>query len=144
MSGYRDLIAAAEADYDSKLFKEAHIKYGRAMSAGGDCEYYCRMMRGVCSRLVGEQRLQKATEQLDESVPFMNQAAKWLAKSEANLDAALEYAPESEHSAIRLEQARTEETIARFVEMSGGDPQRRLSTARLHREMSVVDLPPGD
>lgn len=140
MSGYRDLIAAAEADYDSKLFKEAHIKYGQALMEGGDCDFYCRQMRGVCSRLVGEQRLQKATEQPESSVLFMNQAAKWLAKSEANLDSALEFAPESERRAIRLEQARTEETIARFMEMSGGDPQRRLSAARSHRE-DEAELP---
>ncbi len=143
MSGYRDLIAEAEADYDSKLFKEAHIKYGRALAAGGECDFYCRQMRGVCSRLVGEQRLQKATEQPDESIHFMNQAAKWLAKSEANLDSALEYAPESERGAIRLEQARTEETIARFMEMSGGDPHRRLSTARAHRDEGFELQPRG-
>jgi hypothetical protein len=133
VSGYEDLIAAAEADYHENRFKEAHINYGRALSAGGDCDYYCRRMRGVCSRLVGEQRLEKAAEQPEEFVLFLNQAAKWLAKSEANLDSALEHAPESERGAIRLEQARTEETIARFMRLSGGDPERRLSAARSHR-----------
>jgi len=142
VSGYRDLIAAAEADYRDDRFKEAHIKYGRALSAGGECDYHCRQMRGVCSRLVGEQRLQKAAEQPDESILFLNQAARWLAKSEANLDSALENAPASVQAAIRLEQARTEETIARFMEMSGGDPQRRLSAARAHRE-EVVEVESG-
>ncbi len=137
MSGYRDLIAAAEADYDSKLFKEAHIKYGRALSAGGESDYYCRQMRGICSRMVGEQRLQKASERPDESVLFLNQSAKWLAKSEANLDSALENAPVSKQGVIRLEQARTEEVIARFMEKSGGDPHRRLSAARTHRQEGV-------
>ncbi len=143
MSGYRDLIAAAEADYNNGLFKEAHIKYGTALSADGECNYYCRQMRGVCSRLVGEQRLQKAAEQPDESVVFLNQAAKWLAKSEANLDSALEIAPPSDRGAIRLEQARTQETIARFMELSGGDPQRRLSAARAHREEGLELQRPG-
>jgi len=134
VSGYRDLIAAAEADYHGGLFKEAHIKYGKALSSSGECDFYCRQMRGVCSRLVGEERLQKAAEHPAEAVQFLYQAAKWLAKSEANLDSALEYAPDSERGAIRLEQARTEETIARFMEMSGGDPHRRLSAARSHRD----------
>jgi len=123
VSGYRDLIEAAEADYHNGLFKEAHI--------------------GVCSRLVGEQRLRMAAEQPDQSVVFLNQAAKWLAKSEANLDSALEVAPPSERGAIRLEQARTEETIARFMELSGGDPQRRLSAARAHREEGLELQHPG-
>ncbi|MDQ6798112.1 MAG: hypothetical protein M3011_08875 [Actinomycetota bacterium] len=142
MSGNRDLIAEAEADYHAGLFKEAHIKFGKAMSAGAECDFYCRQMRGVCSRLVGEHRLQKAAQHPTESVQFLNQAAKWLAKSEANLDSALENAPGSERGAIRLEQARTEETIARFIEMSGGDPHRRLSAARAHREAGL-ELQPG-
>jgi len=134
VSDYREVLAAAEADYHDGLFKEAHIKYGQAMSAGDECEYYCRRMRGICSRRVGEQRLDKAVEHPDESVLFLNQAAKWLAKSEANLDSALENAPDSERGEIRLEQARTEEAIARFMEMSGGDPHRRFSTARSLRQ----------
>jgi len=142
VSGYRELIEAAEADYHGNLFKEAHIKYGRALSAGGECEYYCRKMRGICSRLVAEQRLDDAAERPDESTTFLNQAAKWLAKSEANLDSALENAPDTERGVIRLEQARTEETIASYLEITGGDPQRRLTAARAHREEGLT-LQPG-
>gem|GEM_PF-2984433 len=139
MSGYREAIAAAEADYQNGLFKEAHIKYGTAMSASDECEYHCRRMRGICSRRVGERRLEKAVEHPEEWVVFLNQAAKWLAKSEANLASALEHAPDSERAEIRIEQARTEEAIARFIEMTGGDPRRRLSAARsLRHEASEL------
>jgi len=142
VSGYPELIEAAEADYRGGLFKEAHINYGRAMTAGGECEYYCRKMRGICSRLVAEQRLDRAAAQSAESTALLNQAAKWLAKSEANLASALENAPDPEQGVIRLEQARTEETIARFIEITGGDPQRRLTAARAHREEGLT-LQPG-
>lgn len=64
-------------------------------------------------------------------------AANWLAKSEANLDSAFDESPEQDLGAIRVEQARTEEAIARFMEMSGGNPTRRLSNARRYREDSV-------
>jgi len=142
VSGYQELIEAAEADYRGELFKEAHIKYGRALSAGGECEYYCRKMRGICSRRVAEQRMDKAAEQTDGSTALLNQAAKWLSKSEANLDSALENAPDTERGVIRLEQARTDETIAKFMEITGGDPQRRLTAARAHREEGLT-LQPG-
>ncbi|HEX3393303.1 MAG TPA: hypothetical protein VHS52_02150 [Acidimicrobiales bacterium] len=138
MSDYRELIAAAEADYGKGQFKEAHIGYGRAMAAGDECDFHCRRMRGICSRRVGEQRLEKALEGPDDSVHYFNQAAKWLAKSEANLESALQYAPDDHRGEIRLEQARTEETIARFIEISGGDPQRRLSLARRYRDEALA------
>lgn len=138
MSGYRELIEAAEADYRNNLFKEAHINYGKALSEGGDCEFHCRQMRGICARLVGEQRLDMAAERPDDASAFLNQAAKWLAKSEANLDSALEHAPDAERGVIRLEQARTEETIARFMVITGGDPQRRLTAAHAHREEGLT------
>ncbi|MGI9023291.1 MAG: hypothetical protein ACR2HV_08700 [Acidimicrobiales bacterium] len=130
MSAYEDLIAAADSDFSRDQFKSAHITYGEALAEGGDRDGYCRQMRGICSRRVGEQRLQKAIDNPDQREAFLNQAAKWLAKSEANLESALEEAPEHERCPIREEQARTEETIARFVEMSGGDPERRLAAAR--------------
>jgi len=127
---YEDLIAAAEQDYARDEFKRAHITFGEALAVGGPRNHYCRRIRGICSRRVGEERLQKAIDQPDERRAFLNQAAKWLAKSEANLESALEEAPEEERGSIRMEQARTEETIARFVAMSGGDPERRLAVAR--------------
>ncbi len=130
MRAYEDLIAAAEQDFARGEFKQAHITFGEALAADGPRSFYCRRMRGICSRRVGEQRLRKAIDQPDEERAFLNQAAKWLAKSEANLESALEEAPEEERGPIRLEQARTEETIARFVKMSGGDPERRLAAAR--------------
>ncbi|MEN3315664.1 MAG: hypothetical protein V7605_1898 [Acidimicrobiaceae bacterium] len=142
MSDYRELIAAAEADYGNGRFKEAHIKYGKAMSAGDECDFRCRRMRGICSRRVGEQRLERASEDPDDAVHYLNQAAKWLAKSEANLESALQYAPDDQRGEIRLEQARTEETIARFIEISGGDPQRRLSVARRYREEALAGAAP--
>lgn len=142
MSDYRELIAAAEADYRNGQFKDAHIKYGTAMAAGDECDFHCRRMRGICSRRVGEQRLEKALENPDEPVRYFNQAAKWLAKSEANLESALQYAPDDQRGEIRLEQARTEETIARFIEISGGNPQRRLSVARRYREEALASAAP--
>ena len=65
---------------------------------------------------------------------YLDQAARWLAKSEANLNSAFDESPESDLGNIRLEQARTEEAIARFMEMCGGNPERRLSVARTYRE----------
>ncbi|MBA3268088.1 MAG: hypothetical protein H0T70_07505 [Acidimicrobiia bacterium] len=140
MTSYEDLIAAAEHDYARGEFKRAHITFGEALACGGPANY-CRRMRGICSRRVGEQRLQKAIDHPDHPAAFLNQAAKWLAKSEANLEAALEDASDGERGQIRLEQARTEETIARFVKMSGGDPERRLAAARSHRQEGLEPLP---
>lgn len=131
---YQDLIAAADADYRQGRFKEAHIVYGNAVACGGGRDDYCRHMRGICSRRVAEQRLQKAVEQPDEQRPYLNQAARWLAKSEANLDSAFHESPGAQRGHIRLEQAQTEELMARFVEMSGGNPARRLEAAQRYRE----------
>ena len=141
VTSYEDLIATAEHLYSRGDYKQAHITFGEALAADGSRSFYCRQMRGICSRHVGEQRLQKAMDQPDESRAFLNQAAKWLAKSEANLESALEEAPEEEQGPIRLEQARTEETIARFMTMSGGDPERRLAAARSHWEEALEVLP---
>lgn len=132
MTGSDDLIALADDDYCHSRFKEAHIRYGQAFD-GGERDNYCRRMRGMCSRRVAEERLRKSEEQPASRQAFLQQAARWLAKAEANLDSALEGAGADERAAIRLEQARTEEAIARFMEMSGKDPERRLALARTYR-----------
>ncbi len=133
MTGSEDLIALADDDYCHSRFKDAHIKYGRAFD-GGPRDDYCRRMRGMCSRRVAEERLRKAEGQPPAArQAFLQQAARWLAKAEANLDSALEGAGEEERALIRLEQARTEEAIARFMQMSGGDPGRRLALAHAYR-----------
>ena len=134
MDDYDALIADADHDYAQGRFKEAHIKFGQAVAIGGDRNHYCRQMRGICSRRVAEQRMQKAVDEPELRQPFMEQAARWLAKSEANLNSAYDESPELQLGHIRLEQARTEETIARFMEMCGGNPARRLSTAETYRD----------
>ena len=134
VDSYDELIAKADAYYAEGRHKEAHITYGEAVSAGRDRNDYCRRMRGICSRIVAEQRMQRAIDEPDLRQPYLNQAARWLAKSEANLQSAFDDSPESELGNIRLEQAKTEEAIARFMEMCGGDPRRRLSTARAFRD----------
>ncbi len=131
---YRELIDAADADYRQGHFKEAHIAFGNAVACGGSRDDYCRHMRGICSRRVAEQRLQRAIDEPGERRPFLNQAARWLAKSEANLDSAFYDSPGAQRGHIRLEQAQTEELMAQFVEMSGGNPERRLEAARRYRE----------
>jgi tetratricopeptide (TPR) repeat protein len=133
VTSYEDLIAQADRDYEAGHYKEAHIAYGQALSMGTDRNDHCRRMRGTCSRLVAEQRMQRAVDEPDMRQAFLDQAARWLAKSEANLNSAFDESPESELGNIRLEQAKTEEAIARFMEMCGGDPKRRLSTAETYR-----------
>jgi hypothetical protein len=133
-STYDELIEQADRDYAAGRFKEAHITYGQAVSSGSERNHYCRHMRGICSRLVAEQRLQRAVDEPDSRQSFLNQAARWLAKSEANLNSAFDESPESDLGNIRLEQARTEEAIARFMDMCGGNSERRLSVARTYRE----------
>ena len=78
-----------------------------------------------------------ALDHPDKRQDYLDQAARWLAKSEANLDSAFDESPELQLGHIRLEQARTEEAIARFMEMSGGNPARRLSAARTFHEESL-------
>lgn len=134
MPAYDDLIASADAYYDQGMSKEASIEYGRALTVGGDRDSYCRYRRGRSSRLVAEQRLQKADDEPALRQKFIEQAARWLAKSEAYLDSAGEDASEALRAEIRLEQADLEETVARFLVMCGADPQRRLSAAREYRE----------
>ena len=134
MTGSEEHIAMADDDFCHSRFKEAHIKYGQAFD-GGDRDTYCRQMRGMCSRRVAEDRLHKAEEHPDSRQSFLEQAARWLTKAEANLDAALEDTGDDSdrRAVIRLEQARTEEAVARFMALSGGDPGRRLATARVYR-----------
>jgi len=134
---YEELIAAADQDYAQGRFKQAHIKYGQAVSEGQVRNHYCRQMRGICSRHVAEERIQMALDHPDQRQDYLEQSARWLAKSEANLNSAFDESPELQLGHIRLEQARTEEAIAHFMEMSGGNPARRLSAARTFHEESV-------
>ncbi len=134
---YEELIAAADEDFAQGRCKEAHIKYGQAISVGSTRNHYCRQMRGICSRHVAEERMQTAVDRPGQRQDYLDQAARWLAKSEANLDAAFDESPALQLGHIRLEQARTEEAIARFMKMSGGNPARRLSAARTFHEESA-------
>lgn len=129
-----DFLAAADDDYRQRRYKEAHIGYGRALSRGSPREQYCRQMRGTCSRRVAEQRLAKAVADAGTRQQFLVQAARWLAKAEANLDSALEGADPGQEGHIRLEQALTEDLMAEFMTLSGGDPARRLALAETFRQ----------
>jgi len=140
VSAYDDLIASADELYRVGDFKEAHITYGRGQSLGWVRNHYCRHMRGICSRRVAEERIAKALAEPDFRKDFLEQAARWLAKSEANLSSAFDESPEADRGNIRLEQALTEEVIARFMELSGGNPSRRLSVARDFREQGFKML----
>ena len=137
MTAYEELIAEADQDCAEGRWKHAHIKYGQAVSKGTSRNDYCRRMRGICSRHVAEERMQLAEDNPDRRQQYLDQAARWLAKSEANLSSAFDESPEAELGHIRIEQATTEELIARFMEMSGGDPTRRLSTAKAYRDEGV-------
>ena len=134
---YEDLIAAADEHYAQGRYKDAHIAFGQAISVGSARNHYCRQMRGICSRFVAEERIRMALDHPDRRQDYLDQAARWLAKSEANLDSAYDESPELQLGHIRLEQARTEEAIAHFMEMSGGNPARRLSAARTFHEESL-------
>ena len=134
MTPYEELIAEADKDYAEGRCKEAHIRYGEAVSIGSSHNDYCRRMRGICSRRVAEERMQLAVDHPGMRQQYLDQAARWLAKSEANLNSAFDESPEPELGHIRIEQAKTEEAMARFMEMSGGDPARRLSAARSYRD----------
>lgn len=134
---YDELIATADEHYAAGRYKEAHIEYGQAISVGSARNHYCRQMRGICSRHVAEERMQKAVDRPEQRQDYLDQAARWLAKSEANLDSAFDESPDLQLGHIRLEQARTEEAIAHFMEMSGGNPERRLSAARTFHEESL-------
>jgi len=133
---YEELIAAADEHYAQGRYKEAHIAFGQAISVGSARNHYCRQMRGICSRHVAEERIQMALDHPDQRQDYLEQSARWLAKSEANLNSAFDESPELQLGHIRLEQARTEEAIAHFMEMSGGNPARRLSAARTFHEES--------
>ena len=134
---YEELIVAADEHYAQGRYKDAHIAFGQAISAGSARNHYCRQMRGICSRFVAEERMRMALDHPDQRQDYLDQAARWLAKSEANLDSAFDESPELQLGHIRLEQARTEEAIALFMELSGGNPGRRLSAARTFREESL-------
>jgi len=134
---YEELITAADEHYAQGRYKEAHIAFGQAISVGSARNHYCRQMRGICSRHVAEERIQMALDHPEQRQDYLEQAARWLAKSEANLSSAFDESPELQLGHIRLEQARTEEAIARFMELSGGNPARRLSAARIFHEESL-------
>ena len=133
MTDPEEIIAVADEQYGQGGFKEAHINYGRALSRGTSREGYCRRMRGLCSRRVAEQRLHKARENPDRREAFLVQSARWLAKAEANLESALEEADLQQRRVVREEQALTEELMAEFMRLTGGDPARRLSEAARYR-----------
>lgn len=140
MTPYDQLIADADREFAAGHCKQAHIKYGQAVAIGVARNDYCRRMRGICSRAVAGERMQLAVDNPDRRQEFLDQAARWLAKSEANLSSAFDESPEPERGHIRIEQARTEEAMARFMEMSGGDPSRRLSAARRYRDEGTERL----
>lgn len=131
---YDELIAAADQDYAQGHFKRAHITYGQAVSLGSARNHHCRQMRGICARHVAEERMQLAIEHADRRQEFLDETARWLAKSEANLNSAFDESPAFQLGHIRLEQALTEDAVARFMEMSGGNPERRLAVARIYRD----------
>lgn len=139
MTPYEELIAEAELDQAEGRWKEAHIKFGQAVAMGSSRNDYCRRMRGICSRHVAEERMRMAEENPDRRQEYLDQVARWLAKSEANLNSAFDESPAAELGHIRIEQAKTEELMARFMEMSptGGDPSRRRSAARAYRQEGV-------
>ena len=134
MTPYDALIAEADTDFAEGRCKQAHIKYGQAVSVGSERNDYCRRMRGIASRQVAAERMRLALDNPERRQEYLDQAARWLAKSEANLNSAFDESAESERGHIRIEQAKTEEAMARFMEMSGGDPSRRLAAARNYRE----------
>lgn len=134
----------AEADLLMQLgkYKEAHILYGTALyeRLPTDEDRYCRLRRGVCSRLVALERLEKVGAEGFIRRRYLTEAARWLAKSEANLDSALESATGEDRGKILLEQAATELAIVRFMEMwGGGNTDRRLANAeRLSGEAAEI------
>ncbi len=140
MSTYDELIAEADQLYAQGDFKHAHVRYGQAVSVGAVRNHYCRQMRGISSRLVAEERMQLALDRPEDRQDFLDQAARWLAKSEANLNSAFDESPELQLGHIRLEQAQTEDAIARFMALSGGNPARRISAARTYRQEAAERL----
>jgi hypothetical protein len=137
MTEAEKFIEAADEHYHEGRFKEAHIEYGRALARGTPREGYCRRMRGMCSRRVAEQRLRLARDNPDRLEAYLIQSARWLAKAEANLESAHEEADPRQQRVLREEQAVTEELMAEFMRLSGGDPTRRLNeAARYRREAS--------
>ncbi|MGI8685377.1 MAG: hypothetical protein ACR2MO_09870 [Acidimicrobiales bacterium] len=139
MTEAEEFLVTADEKFRQGSFKDAHIDYGRALSRGTLREGYCRRMRGMCSRRVAELRLQKARDNPDKLDAFLIQSARWLAKAEANLESALEEANPEQQRVLREEQAVTEDLMAEFMRLSGGNPARRLSeAARYRREAELL------
>lgn len=134
MSEAEDFVAVADHEFEEGLFKEAHIHYGKALSYGTTCENYCRQMRGMSSRRIAAQRLRKARQNPSMRGAYLVQAARWLAKAEANLESATEEADTLQRGHLRMEQALTEDLMAVFMTMSGGNPARRLAEAERFRQ----------
>lgn len=132
-----DMIEAADREFEQGLFKEAHINYGKALSLDSTRGNYCRHMRGMCSRRVAEQRLQKARDNPSRRDAYILQSARWLAKAEANLESALEESDVRQQGRLRMEQALTEDAMAEFMEMTGGNPARRRAEAARYRDEAV-------
>lgn len=91
-------------------------------------------MRGMCSRRVAEQRLQKARDNPGTRDAYILESARWLAKAEANLESALEEAGLRQQGELRMEQALTEDAMAEFMMMTGGNPARRRAEAERYRQ----------
>ncbi len=136
MSDADKLIDAADEEYRRGAFKDAHIHYGRALARGSTREGYCRRMRGMCSRRVAAERLQLARDNPDQLDEYLIQSARWLAKAEANLESACEDAEPDQRRVLLEEQAATEDLMAEFMRLSGGDPTRRQSEAARYRRQA--------
>jgi len=136
MTDAEEFIAIADEEFRKDSFKEAHINYGRALGRASTREGYCRRMRGMCSRRVAQQRLKLARDNPDRLDEYIIQSARWLAKAEANLESALEDADPDQQRVLHEEQALTEELMAEFMRLSGGDPARRLSEAARYRKQA--------
>lgn len=134
MTDSDDIIEAADRKFEKGLFKEAHINFGKALSLGTTRENHCRHMRGMCSRRVAEQRLQKARDNPGTRDAYILESARWLAKAEANLESALEEAGLRQQGELRMEQALTEDAMAEFMMMTGGNPARRRAEAERYRQ----------
>lgn len=137
VTSYDDLVAGADHLFESGDFKHASIEYGKALVVDGPRDLYCRHRRGVAARRVAEQRLDNADQKPSERRSFLDQAARWLSKSEAYLQSALEGADDRDRVQILRDQADTEETVARFLRLCDGNPDRRLSEAQRYRDEAL-------
>lgn len=136
-----DLIKEADRHWQHGHYKDAHIKYGRAVAEDlpDGLGSYCRHMRGVCSRLIAQQRMQLADQEPGLRKWYLDEAARWLAKSEANLDSAAETAGKVELAKILWEHADTELAIIKFMQMCGShDTSRRLENENRFRTQALA------